>query len=133
MQFALREVRDDVLATTHNRQEPFTYGSLGGSVIPLSKARTSDAAPPPAVNAQQELFNAAMAADTPEALSDFIEKYPSGALAEIARQRLVRLAALMPAPVFTPRPTGPCGAVASLGSMLSRGDEPLSPDELCVS
>ena len=38
VELALRKVRDDVLAATHNRQEPFKYGSLGGSIIPLSKA-----------------------------------------------------------------------------------------------
>src|SRR4029434_10718828 len=28
-------VRDDVLKTTNNRQEPFVYGSLGGEELPL--------------------------------------------------------------------------------------------------
>ena len=37
VEIALRKVRDDVLAATHNRQEPFKYGSLGGAIIPLSK------------------------------------------------------------------------------------------------
>jgi hypothetical protein len=38
VELALRKVRDDVLAATHGRQEPYKYGSLGGSVIALSKA-----------------------------------------------------------------------------------------------
>src|SRR5262249_49987602 len=31
-------VRDDVLKTTNNRQEPFVYGSLGGEDVPLVPA-----------------------------------------------------------------------------------------------
>lgn len=38
VQFALRKVRDDVLAATGGQQEPFAYGSLGGSVLPLAEA-----------------------------------------------------------------------------------------------
>ena len=45
VEIALRKVRDDVLTATHNRQEPFKYGSLGGAIIPLSKA-----APKPQLN-----------------------------------------------------------------------------------
>jgi uncharacterized caspase-like protein len=35
VRIALGRVRDDVLRTTAGRQEPFIYGSLGGSIIPL--------------------------------------------------------------------------------------------------
>jgi hypothetical protein len=35
IRIALGRVRDDVLRTTAGRQEPFIYGSLGGSIIPL--------------------------------------------------------------------------------------------------
>jgi hypothetical protein len=35
LRLALGRVRDDVLKTTHNKQEPFVYGSLGGAEIPL--------------------------------------------------------------------------------------------------
>src|ERR1700681_451297 len=43
-------VRDDVLKTTGNRQEPFVYGSLGGEDVPLvaAPARNGGAAPAPA-------------------------------------------------------------------------------------
>ncbi len=34
-------VRDDVLKTTGNRQEPFVYGSLGGDDVPLVPARAA--------------------------------------------------------------------------------------------
>ena len=50
LRLALGKVRDDVLAATHRKQEPFVYGSLGGSTVALvvrAPARTSvtDAAP----------------------------------------------------------------------------------------
>ena len=35
IRIALGRVRDEVLRTTAGRQEPFIYGSLGGSIIPL--------------------------------------------------------------------------------------------------
>jgi hypothetical protein len=35
IELALRRVRDEVLKATKNRQEPFKYGSLGGSEVPL--------------------------------------------------------------------------------------------------
>ncbi len=35
IRIALGRVRDEVMRTTANRQEPFIYGSLGGSIIPL--------------------------------------------------------------------------------------------------
>ena len=37
-------VRDDVLKTTGNRQEPFVYGSLGGEDVPLVPAKAAPAA-----------------------------------------------------------------------------------------
>src|SRR6266404_6220814 len=53
-------VRDDVLKSTGNRQEPFVYGSLGGEGVPLVPAparpapAAAAAAPAPPVNAQAE-------------------------------------------------------------------------------
>ncbi len=40
-------VRDDVLKTTSNRQEPFVYGSLGGDDVPLVPAKAAPAAAAP--------------------------------------------------------------------------------------
>ena len=44
IRIALGRVRDEVMKTTANRQEPFVYGSLGGTTIALVKA-----ADPPAI------------------------------------------------------------------------------------
>jgi uncharacterized caspase-like protein len=40
-------VRDDVLKSTSNRQEPFVYGSLGGDDVPLVPARAAPSEPAP--------------------------------------------------------------------------------------
>ena len=45
-------VRDEVLKTTGNKQEPFVYGSLGGEDVPLVPARPAPAAAPAAPAAQ---------------------------------------------------------------------------------
>src|SRR5438045_8164465 len=52
-------VRDEVLKTTGNRQEPLVYGSLGGEDVPLvpaaaKLARVVAAAPAPALSAPAE-------------------------------------------------------------------------------
>src|SRR5881394_264363 len=47
-------VRDDVLRTTNNRQEPFVYGSLGGEDVPLVPAPARVAPPASAPNPQAE-------------------------------------------------------------------------------
>ena len=41
LRLALGRVRDEVLQTTNNRQEPFVYGSLGGAEISLARASKS--------------------------------------------------------------------------------------------
>jgi formylglycine-generating enzyme required for sulfatase activity/uncharacterized caspase-like protein len=47
VELALRRVRDEVLKITRNQQEPFKYGSLGGTELPLVPAAASSQASPP--------------------------------------------------------------------------------------
>jgi hypothetical protein len=63
IRIALGRVRDDVLAMTGGRQEPFIYGSLGGAtitIVPLSALSAAEkieplpeSLPPPVANAKQ--------------------------------------------------------------------------------
>jgi hypothetical protein len=48
IRIALGRVRDDVVAMTGGRQEPFIYGSLGGATIPLVPLPAKKVEPPPA-------------------------------------------------------------------------------------
>jgi hypothetical protein len=58
VELALRRVRDEVLKATKNQQEPFKYGSLGGSEVPLVPSGVTPAQPPapsPTVSALPQL------------------------------------------------------------------------------
>ena len=53
IRLALGNVRDDVMAATNRRQEPFAYGSLGGGQIILSKIEIKVEVTPPPVQTYQ--------------------------------------------------------------------------------
>src|SRR5438552_4361155 len=97
-------VRDEVLKTTGNRQEPFVYGSLGGEDVPLVPAPAKVApaaaapAPPPApvLSAQAEArrdYELALQVGNKSALNAFLAQYPDGFYASLARLQLEKIAA----------------------------------------
>jgi uncharacterized caspase-like protein len=92
-------VRDDVLKTTGNTQEPFVYGSLGGDDVPLVPARAvvSTSAPSaPASNPQAEArrdYELALQIGNKDALNAFLAQYPDGFYARLARLQLDKIAA----------------------------------------
>jgi uncharacterized caspase-like protein len=93
-------VRDEVLKTTANRQEPFVYGSLGGEDVPLvpGPARTTApaAGPAPAPNPQAEArrdYELALQVGNKSALSAFLAQYPDGFYASLAKLQLEKIAA----------------------------------------
>ena len=98
IRIALGKVRDDVLASTGNRQEPFVYGSLGGGDVSLVAAPVAPkvAAGPTVVDP-----NAAAAADYAMAervgslagWQAFLAAHNSGYYASLARAQLAKLAA----------------------------------------
>jgi Caspase domain len=99
-------VRDDVLKSTSNRQEPFVYGSLGGNDVALVPAR---AAPPPQAqtdpqsvspqsqfNPQSEIrrdYELALQVGNKAAMGAFIAQHPDGFYASLAKLQLEKLAA----------------------------------------
>jgi len=82
-------VRDDVLKLTHNRQEPFIYGSLGGDDVAL--------VPAPAVvdfnKAAKDDYELAQQINVISAWDSFIGKYPSGFYSDLARAQRDKLIA----------------------------------------
>jgi uncharacterized caspase-like protein len=90
-------VRDDVLKTTNNRQEPFVYGSLGGDDVPLVPVPAAAAAPvAPAPNPQAEArrdYELALQVGNKDALNAFVAQYPDGYYANLARIQLAKIAA----------------------------------------
>jgi len=82
-------VRDDVLKVTHNRQEPFIYGSLGGDDVALVPA-------PPVVDfnkAAKDDYELAQQINVISAWDSFIGKYPSGFYSDLARAQRDKLIA----------------------------------------
>lgn len=96
------QVRDDVIRTTKERQQPFTYGSVGGDAIYLVPPKAqpvavtvaaAEAAGPAAGGTALELSfwetikNSNNAAD----FQAYIERFPNGTFAGLARNRLESL------------------------------------------
>ena len=76
-----RRVRDHVLAATHSEQEPFTYGSLSGETVPL----VPGAALPSAQRMELELWHTVKDNKTPGVLRTYLDRYPDGEFATVAR------------------------------------------------
>ena len=87
-------VRDDVLKTTNNRQEPFVYGSLGGDDVPLVPAKMAVPAPPanPRADMRHD-YELALQIGNKSALNAFLAQYPDGFYASLAKLQLEKLAA----------------------------------------
>jgi hypothetical protein len=97
IRIALGRVRDEVMKMTANRQEPFVYGSLGGSTIALVKA-----AEPPAVASGrtgssasrydiQRDYEFAERIGTQQAWESFLQVHSTGYYAGLARAQLAKL------------------------------------------
>lgn len=133
IRLALGLVRDDVIAATKSRQEPFVYGSLGGAVLPL--ARQPEA--PPAVPAPVQSsgggapsdpcgpaashWTEAKAFDRVEFYEEHVRLFASCPFASFARARIESLrsqqanagaAVVPPRPAPDPAPSAPPSAAA---------------------
>src|SRR6516162_5471540 len=87
-------VRDDVLKTTGNQQEPFVYGSLGGEDVALVPGLTSAQAP--VANAQTETrrdYELALQIGNKAAFDAFLAQHPDGFYASLTRLQLEKIAA----------------------------------------
>lgn len=81
-------VRDDVLAATGNRQEPFVYGSIGGDEVTLVPAAPVAAAAVQDVRGDYELADKV---GTVEAWDSFIKTHPNGFYADLAKAQRNKL------------------------------------------
>jgi hypothetical protein len=98
IRLAFGRVRDEVLKITSNRQEPYVYGSLGGSNVALVPAPEKTAAPQVVdqdkMRADYELVMKVfekVGSKTP--FKVFLEQYPSGLYSELVREQLNQLEA----------------------------------------
>lgn len=88
-------VRDDVLKTTGYKQEPYVYGSLGGDDVSLVPAKPA-ATPGPQANPQDSVrrdYELALQAGNRDAWEAFLQAYPDGFYAGLARAQLKNVAA----------------------------------------
>jgi uncharacterized caspase-like protein len=86
-------VRDDVLKTTNNRQEPYVYGSLGGDDVPLVPNRS---VAPPAPDAQADIrrdYELALQVGNKGAFEAFLAQHSDGFYASLAKLQLDKIAA----------------------------------------
>jgi len=97
LRIAFGKVRDDVLKSTGNRQEPFVYGSLGGdtvSLVPAPAAPVAVAVPPAPVDPNAEArrdYEFAAQIATKEAWSSFLKAHPDGLYANLAHAAFDKL------------------------------------------
>ena len=111
LRIAFGRVRDEVLKSTGNRQEPFVYGSLGGTNVALvSTPADSDAGAPassldPMVTQAWRDYDEAAKVATKEAWDSFLALHPKGFYSDLARAQRAKLDA--PAPTATLSPFEP--------------------------
>lgn len=92
-------VRDDVLKSTGNKQEPFVYGSLGGEDVPLVPVKAvpaAAAAPAPATNPQADTrrdYELALQVGNKPAWEAFLAQHPDGFYANLAKLQLDKIQA----------------------------------------
>jgi uncharacterized caspase-like protein len=91
LRLAFGRVRDEVLQTTGNRQEPFVYGSLGGDTLALVPAA---AAAPVDSEAEARIdYELAAQLGTKEVWDSFLATHPNGLYANLARAQNEKLVA----------------------------------------
>ena len=90
LRLAFGRVRDEVLKSTGNRQEPFVYGSLGGETMALVPQVSKPVDPEAEARVDYEL---AAQVGTKEAWDSFLASHPAGLYANLARAQNSKLSA----------------------------------------
>lgn len=90
-------VRDEVLKSTGNKQEPFVYGSLGGEDVPLVPVKVAATTPvAPAANRQADIrrdYELALQVGNRAAWEAFLAQHSDGFYASLAKLQLERIGA----------------------------------------
>lgn len=92
LRLAFGKVRDDVIKTTANQQEPFLYGSLGGDAIALVPAAVNSLSAPDETASRRD-YELALQIGTREAWDYFIAAYPNSFYSQLAKAQRNKLAA----------------------------------------
>ena len=89
-------VRDEVLKSTANRQEPYVYGSLGGDDLSLVPAAAAPSPTGPQGDPQTAIrrdYELALQLGTHDGWEAFLSQYPDGFYANLARAHAKKIAA----------------------------------------
>ena len=86
-----RKVRDDVLASTGGRQEPFVYGSLPGRDVYLASAAAPPPPPPPPKDGAKAALDTAKEVGTVAAYQSVVKHFPGTFEADMAQAQIDKL------------------------------------------
>ena len=132
LRIAFGRVRDQVLQSTGGKQEPFVYGSLGGSTVALVSPSGESLPASIGSNSGDQTwrdYEAAAQIGTKDAWDSFLGKYPTGFYADLARVQRTKLMASLPAP--TAAPVGPkAGTEQKKGAKPDVGPSDINPAEM---
>lgn len=89
LRLAFGTVRDEVIRTTGNRQEPFVYGSLGGSTVSLvpgsEKPPAESAKPFDESRLELAFWERIKNEKNPQLFQAYLNRYPKGVFADLAK------------------------------------------------
>ncbi|WP_296524377.1 caspase family protein [Rhodoplanes sp.] len=91
VRIAFGRVRDEVLRVTANAQEPFVYGSLGGTTVSLVPAPAAPPVPVVSIRDQQRDYELAERVGTVAGFETFLARNATGFYAELARAQIAKL------------------------------------------
>jgi len=95
IRIALGKVRDEVLRATGGQQEPYVYGSLGGSTMALVPVPQQPAPETVLLREMEQRakddFDVVKGLNSKEAYEAFLKNYKDGLYADLARVQLARL------------------------------------------
>ena len=108
IRLAFGRVRDEVMKTTEDRQEPFVYGSLGGSTIALvgdagTEVGSATSPTDPYVAARRD-YESFERVGTKDAWQAFLRLHASGPYADLARAQLAKIEDDVAASKAVPQP-----------------------------
>ena len=88
LRIAFGRVRDEVMKNTDNKQEPYVYGSIGGStvaLVPKPAEKPVQAATPPSADTLARDYEFAERIGTRQAWDSFLAAHSTGFFADLAR------------------------------------------------
>ena len=98
IRLAFGRVRDQVLKSTDNRQQPFVYGSLGSGQVALVSSPSQPGAVTDDIEKTKADYTLINKIDTKSAWEVFLSQHPTGFYSDLARQRVATLNSSQPPP-----------------------------------